>query len=266
MSLWERFEEAWEMGERPGIRDFLPANGDTNAGVRREILQHLVALDMEYRWRTSAEGGLAKSPNDDEEDSLPPRPKLEDYVAQFPELGPTSNLPIDLVGQEFYVRHRWGDRPAVGHFCRQFGRHDASLQRVLESCDIQLSVSERQGNNTLDYGLDSKRAGHESALVTAAIEGDKQAVEQLLLRFYDSASSEAEDLLCGRDVPNLTPRELVQMLNTRVFQSIGGFHPRAAFSFRAWLSALLNTLVDTAQAKRAGMGAPHDRGTTEKNQ
>ena len=65
-----RFDQAWQSDAEPRIDAFLPApSGSTNSASRRQLLEELIKIDLEYRWRTgqrlSASGG---------------RPRLEDYL------------------------------------------------------------------------------------------------------------------------------------------------------------------------------------------
>src|SRR5207245_2179681 len=98
----QRFEDAWRGGEPPRLDQFLPkAPADARASggaARQELLAELIKIDLEYRWQR---GPAAE------------RPRLENYLGQFPELGPVDRLAPDLIGEEYRVRQRWGDRP--GH-------------------------------------------------------------------------------------------------------------------------------------------------------
>src|SRR5262245_29140172 len=53
---WERllddFDAAWRTGTPPRIDDILPAGGN-----RRELLEELIKIDLECRWRTRPTGG-----------------------------------------------------------------------------------------------------------------------------------------------------------------------------------------------------------------
>jgi eukaryotic-like serine/threonine-protein kinase len=45
---------------------------------------------------------------------------LEDYVTRFPELVSLDRLPLELIGEEYRVRCRWGDRPSQSVFLSRF--------------------------------------------------------------------------------------------------------------------------------------------------
>src|SRR5262249_20153913 len=100
---WERlvdaFEQAWQSGTPPAIEDFWAPNAQDAVAAddcsRRELLEELVKIDLEYRWRFRA-GSNRTSPVGSQEETrsltsarhFPVNPKLEDYVARYPELGP----------------------------------------------------------------------------------------------------------------------------------------------------------------------------------
>src|SRR5262245_36923315 len=92
------FDKAWQSGSVPRLEDFLPQVRATGGDAAyREFLEELVKIDLECRWREGA-GGKA-------------RLCLEDYSRRFPELAPTEQLSAELIGEEYRVRQRWGDRP-----------------------------------------------------------------------------------------------------------------------------------------------------------
>ena len=86
-ALLERFERAWRHGAPPRIEDYLPVTAATREGKadpeRRALLEELVMLDLEYRWRrATAENGLPKAPG-----PIGERPRLEEYTPLFPGAG-----------------------------------------------------------------------------------------------------------------------------------------------------------------------------------
>jgi tRNA A-37 threonylcarbamoyl transferase component Bud32 len=124
----ERFELAWQSGTVPAIEDFVPA---VRKG-RRRLLQELVKIDLEYRWRRTP----SQIPPGD---MWPARPLLEDYVARLERLGPLSRLPIELIGEEYRVRQRWGDRPDHAEYRRRFPPRADALLAELARIDDELN-------------------------------------------------------------------------------------------------------------------------------
>ncbi len=102
-----RFEQAWRREGPREIADFLDGplrTGSTGATpVARRADLHRPGISL---------AGLASR--------LRNAITLEDYVAKFPELGPLDRLPLELIGEEYRVRHRWGDRPSHAEFLSRF--------------------------------------------------------------------------------------------------------------------------------------------------
>ena len=110
-----QFEEAWRSGVQPDLDVYLTPSstprGDDSSSARVRELLDLIPLDLEYRWREPASrlGG-----------SIPPRPRLEHYLARYPELSSPSGGLAELVGAEYRIRRIWGDRPDLGECLGRF--------------------------------------------------------------------------------------------------------------------------------------------------
>jgi eukaryotic-like serine/threonine-protein kinase len=138
--ICSRFEEAWKRildqgGDPPRIDDFLtvPAGrileseggeGAEPASSSRELLIDLASTDLEYRWRLAAKTAPADAPRI-------AWPRVEDYVARYPALGPLRDLPADVIEEEFSVRHLYGDRPGVEEYLSRFGAWHPQLGEQL---------------------------------------------------------------------------------------------------------------------------------------
>ena len=72
------------------------------APPRSRLLAELVKIDMEYRWRGDESAARLERPG----------PLLEHYLERFPELGPAERIPADLIGEEYRLRRRLGERLA----------------------------------------------------------------------------------------------------------------------------------------------------------
>ena len=140
----ERFDQAWQENPPPAIGDFLPRL-DVPAVVgcgRRDLLVELIMIDLECRWQrqlSRVNSALGVSPTGGEPipDALPEKPLLEDYLNQYPDLRSHADLPIELVGQEYQVRHRWGDRPRHETYVNRFPQLADSLRSALREIDRQ---------------------------------------------------------------------------------------------------------------------------------
>jgi tetratricopeptide (TPR) repeat protein len=130
--LLEAFEQAWQSGNRPPIETMLtrlPAADPASESDRRRVLVEMVKIDLEYRWRAATE---------DVDDDLPARPFLEDYLRRYPALGPPDRLSLELIGEEYRVRRRWGDRPERDSYYTRFPTHD-ELPSLLARIDAELA-------------------------------------------------------------------------------------------------------------------------------
>ena len=139
----DRFEAAWKTGAEHRISAFLDGWQEP---ARLSLLQELVSLDLEYRWRHVANGpvidrnvptDIGKGLKSSLSDSLdfPTLPLLEDYVRKFPELGPVDRLPDELIAQEYEVRLRWGQRPSRREYLERFGADALQLFAYLSEVE-----------------------------------------------------------------------------------------------------------------------------------
>ncbi len=137
-SCVDRFDTMWHSGTVPEIDDFLPPQDASilDRQERRRLLAELVMIDLEFRWRDSAGESTGNSQPPGAEQ--PARPRLEDYVARYPQLGPLDKLPTELIANEYRVRQRWGDRPAQADYLKRFRGHARELQDALRQVDAEL--------------------------------------------------------------------------------------------------------------------------------
>ena len=91
-----RFEDAWQRGDRPDIGDYL--NGDGRA----ELLVELVHADLEYRLKA---GEAAR---------------VEDYLRRYPELSGESEVVRELVKAEWRLRQREAPSLTAEEYERRF--------------------------------------------------------------------------------------------------------------------------------------------------
>lgn len=128
-----QFDRAWRSGTPPRIEDCLSRwqNAATgNAFESRRFLEDLIKIDLEYRWRSKpAQPG-----------PLGPAPRLEDYVKNYPQLATLHELSPALIGQEYWVRQRWGDRPRHSDYVGRFPRHGPALLAELAKIDGEITT------------------------------------------------------------------------------------------------------------------------------
>jgi tRNA A-37 threonylcarbamoyl transferase component Bud32 len=136
--ILDEFDSAWKKGQVPRIEAFVPATG--HAGSRRGLLAQLAVVDLEHRWRNGCRS-LAGDPRP-EQGPKALGPRLEDYVARYPELGPLEQLPLELIGEEYLVRHHHGDRPSHAEYLRRFPWHRHELMGELARIDQELAIED----------------------------------------------------------------------------------------------------------------------------
>lgn len=149
--LLHAFEDAWQGGIPPALDAFLlPLSAGNGPADRQQLLEELVKVDLEYRWKRA--GQVANLPHDKERGAglqpaadlnataFPDRPLLEDYVARYPELGPMQRLSAELIGEEYWVRHCWGDRPSPNEYLTRFAPQADQLRPALVEIDAELAA------------------------------------------------------------------------------------------------------------------------------
>jgi serine/threonine protein kinase len=109
--LADRLEDTWRRKNDANLEEFLPTERDP---LRPLALQELIKTDLELRWRKG-------------EQVL-----LESYLERFPELGPTRNLPVELILEEYRVRMKCGDRPELDVYRRRFPEQFDAFRKMAE--------------------------------------------------------------------------------------------------------------------------------------
>ncbi|NUQ62068.1 MAG: serine/threonine protein kinase [Pirellulales bacterium] len=138
--LCDRFEAAWQHGQEPRIDDFLAAAGPSaDPAAIRELLVELVAVDLECRWRPALPQTASSRAAGEEtlpcQGPLPDRPRLTDYVARHPQLGPLEEVPLKLIVQEYRVRRLEGERAERDDYFRRFPRQAGELAQRFDEID-----------------------------------------------------------------------------------------------------------------------------------
>ena len=129
--LIEEFEQEWRRGKRPTVASFVHERLARMAGVCADssaetlLVQELIAVDLEWRWKDSRRCGIAGW-------------RLEKYWDDLPSLGSLEMIPLSLVEEEYRVRRLWGDRPEHGEFFARFTQHAAILKTRLAEVDREL--------------------------------------------------------------------------------------------------------------------------------
>ncbi len=140
----DRFEEAWRSGVPPEISDFIPPDQSD-----RRLLAEMVMIDLYYRWQgTSSAQAIGPDGTDAQRrqsgwrtsvSSLPERPWLEDYVRQYPEIGPLEKVPLEMIREEYRIRQCWGDNPTHDDYAARFSQRASEVRGVLVRLDQELA-------------------------------------------------------------------------------------------------------------------------------
>lgn len=129
--LIEEFEQDWRNGNRPNVATFvrtrLTGESNTNVSDKESLIQELIAVDLEWRWKNSRRHGFVAW-------------RVEEYWNELPSLGSLETIPISLVEDEYRVRRLWGDRPDHGEFMARFPQHAATLPTRLAEVDRDLQA------------------------------------------------------------------------------------------------------------------------------
>ncbi len=101
----------WDAAESPPVlAEFVPQAGTS---LRRLVLSELIKVDLEYRY-------VRKIPK-----------RIEDYVAEFPEISGPGGVPSDLIFEEFQVRRRTGEQVQPREYFDRFPGRTNELARLL---------------------------------------------------------------------------------------------------------------------------------------
>ena len=191
-SVLEEFEDAWQTGAAPSIAEFLGRAASRSSTERpvdaRALLEELVRIDLEYRWRCS--GSLSGS----EAGSLPRLPVLENYLERFPALGPVGEMPRDLVAEEYRVRRQWGDKPDAWEYVDRFPHLAAVLPTSLLEIDRESALERRRA---VKERADNGMAGFRDAV------GDDVSLGQFVRCLVRSGLMTADEIdAVQRRMPN----------------------------------------------------------------
>ncbi len=105
----DRFDLAWQQGEPPAIKDYLPAGG----AQRQAVLVELVHVDLEKRL---LRGETAR---------------VEQYLEQYSELADDPTVVMDLIASEYRLRKRSDPSLKVPEFVKRFPQYQHELPKCL---------------------------------------------------------------------------------------------------------------------------------------
>jgi len=130
--ICDQYESGWSEAQARDLASYLDRlGGSATPESRHELLCQLIAMDLEYHWRRH-EASNRQAPD-------VPSP-LQDYFLRFPELNCLRPLRcLELIQMEYRVRQRWGDRPDIEAYVREFPRFGRQLKPMLHMALADLS-------------------------------------------------------------------------------------------------------------------------------
>jgi serine/threonine protein kinase/tetratricopeptide (TPR) repeat protein len=108
-------QRAWKQGGVVDVGRYAPPPDDP---LRAAFLQELVRNDIELRWQRGQ------------------RTRLDAYLRQFPELGANEGVSAELIYEEYYARHKYGDKPPLDEYYQRFPNQFAELQRLVAESPV----------------------------------------------------------------------------------------------------------------------------------
>ncbi len=118
----EAFLGQWEeQAEPPRLDEHLPPEP---AELRRLTLIELVKVDLEYRWQRER-----------------PARRIEEYIAEFPELLEEGQAPCELIYEEYHVRRSAGDDVGSQEYYDRFPTQAEALRRLMGLNEPTITLS-----------------------------------------------------------------------------------------------------------------------------
>ena len=145
--ILDQYEQLWQSGVQPQLDQFVK-DLELSEPDQREVLSELIAVDLEYQARLSAS---QQAP--DGESSVPTSVTVTDqnsgiftldfYADRWPDLFSNTDHCACLIAEEYRIRHRWGDQPAMQEYIDRYG-DSAVLRRELEAVQRELALDSRE--------------------------------------------------------------------------------------------------------------------------
>lgn len=203
------FEVAWSKVENKSqaanLEKYLPPANDP---LRSRVLQELIKVDLEFRWRRGQAIGL------------------EAYLKKFIDLGSSRTLSPLLIYEEYRVRQMFGDKPDIDTYQNRFPHQYDELKQLLSEQPFQDQLGQQhstpsiqqqktptevgvgQGANYLDIGGGYKLikrigTGSFGDVWQAEAPGGVPAAIKIIMRPFDHDESKRE----------LKSLELIKRLN-----------------------------------------------------
>jgi serine/threonine protein kinase len=108
--ILERFEEAWQSGQRPSIDAYLPAE----PAERLQVLTGLAQIELECRLKTGEPA------------------RVEEYLSRYPQLAENPPAALELVTREYLLRQRCEPELSPEEYRQRFPQYASELVARLQ--------------------------------------------------------------------------------------------------------------------------------------
>ena len=115
----DNFEDAWQQRNHQAIAAML-----CNRLLSSELLAELIMIDMEYRWRSPLQELELH------EAIVPNCPRVEDYLRLASTLQTEPDRIVELLGEEYRARLRWGEPTMRSEYFDRFPECQATFRSV----------------------------------------------------------------------------------------------------------------------------------------
>jgi hypothetical protein len=101
------------------------------------LLNELIRIDIEFKWKTAQKNTAFNT-----KPLVDCHRFVDDYWSLYKEEGIRSEIPLDLVEEEYRVRQLWGDRPKHNEYTSRFPNQLSEIITLLKQIDHELQIEQ----------------------------------------------------------------------------------------------------------------------------
>ena len=222
----DEFESSWQTGIPPSLREFFEQRCRQSSALsddqRSRLLINLVKVDLLYRWKTSrrrTNGPKRPSAPVTSAPTIIDQPALrlvEDTINEFDDVTLEENGLLELITQEYRVRHEWGDQPDIESYVRRFRHMADQVRDRLNDYRKILSIEA-----SIKHLFESSEPNSDSRLVERIAETapppERHAI--LALAQEETLLEVLSDIVPFRELSTKVQQELVDCATERTFEA-----------------------------------------------
>jgi serine/threonine protein kinase len=110
---------------KDGVTDWEPFLRDMHGAARLSLLVGLIVLDLGFKWGKGE------------------KPKVEEYIARFPELNSDNNLLAAIIIEEYRCRHKAGERTDAEQYRERFPALYPTIKNDLDAIGASWTIADR---------------------------------------------------------------------------------------------------------------------------